>query len=551
MSRLIAVPGTGTLIDTQKNNYIFNIQSKDILDRIKDNIPHYVARPYDKGTLVAMPVHDDTIQMLNNIGLSTNGIEPMRWDYKFPLVEGKHNVMEHQVSLAAFMASHPRSYNLASMRLGKTASTVMCTDYLQRTGRIKGAVLIIATVSTLRGAWGNTIESTLPDKICRIVHGGTGKEARLKVLRQYADYYVINYDGVKMVSDELVKMVEAGRIDCVVVDELTHYGNPKSQRFKALDAVVNGKHRVKYVYGLTGTPGDDPIPIYGMCKLINPDRMPCKYITAWRDMTQYHFGRESWQWRNKPECAKLIKNTMQPAIRFDKKDILNLPPIVKQVRECELTSEQAKAYKQMKEEMLALVDSGEVIEAVHKASLSQKLFQIALGSAIIKGKDKPVELDNTPRIKLLDEIIKETPGKTVIFCSYTGVIHRTAKQLRELGHTVEIVDGGVTGKRREEIFSDFQNKPNPKVLLAHQQTTAFGVELAAADTMIFNGPPLSGGFIYEQALERLSSIKQKADQIYIVQLAATDAELKFFKGLDMGVKASELINDMFLEETTL
>lgn len=547
-SQLLTVPGSGVIIDPVHNNYIINVTDQQVLGKLLSIIPNLFTRSYNGGTLVVLPVHDDTLRILWNTGFSIHGLGPLHWQYKQPLIEGQFKAMAHQVSSAAFMASHHRCYNLSTMRTGKSGATVMCTDYLQTVKGIPGAVLIVATVSNLTGVWKHTIETTLPDKTVVVVHGGTGKADRLRRLRKMAHYYIINYDGVKMVQDELVHMVETGRISIVVVDELTHYGNVTSKRFKAMDAVINGKHRVPYAYGLTGSPGENPIPVYGFAKLINPDRLPCRRLTTWQGLTQFRYGSEAWQWKNKSTCAETIHNTLQPAIRFDKKDIMDLPPIVKQMRDCELTADQRSMYKAMREEMIALTKTGELVEAVHKASMFQKLFQISLGSVI--GADKQhILLDNSPRINTILEVIKEALGKVVIFCPYTGVIDILAKQLESKGYSVGVVDGRVTGKRRDVIFSDFQSKADPYILVCHPQTTAFGVELAAADTMIFNGPPLSGGFIYEQALERLSSLKQKAKQISIVQIVATAEERKFFQGLDNGVKASELINDLFAEAT--
>lgn len=537
----------GVIIDKYNNNYILNINKQDITKKIIDNIPYVYTQPHGTNTLVYLPIVEDTLKILRNIGMNTEGMEPFYFQYQPPLIEGRYHPMAHQLTSAAFMSSRERVYNTSTMRTGKTGSVVLATDYLQSIGKIQGAVLIVATVSNLTGVWQKTINDTLPDKTCVVVHGGVGKADRLKKLKYVADYYVINYDGVKMVQDELVAMVKSGKISCVVVDELTHYGNIKSQRWKALDSIVNGSCPVKYCWGLTGSPGGDSMAVFGFMKLINPVKLPCERLTTWQGLVQYRWGMAAWQWKDKPEAPAIISKAMQPTIRFDKKDIMDLPPIVYQVRDCELTSEQHKAYKQMRDEMIALTDKGELIEAVHKASMMHKLFQIVLGSVISNG--KLLELDNKPRFNTILEIIKEASQKVVIFSPYTGAIDKLVSQLKANKYTVNKVDGSITGKRRAEIFNDFQYKKDPHILVCQIETVAYGVELAAADTMIFNGPPLSGGFIYEQALERLSSMKQKAKQISIIQLAATPEERKFFAGLDAGVKQSELVNDLFVEIT--
>lgn len=537
----------GVLYHRRANMYAFLFHTDKRVIMLRNAVPHLVWRKACGVYMVLLPCQDDTIRLLENMGLPVAGLEPYRRQYRTPLAEGRYQPMAHQVTTAAFCAVHHRGYVTSTMRTGKTFSMIACLDYLQRVARVPGAALIVATVSNLTGVWYNSLCSTLPDKKVVVVHGGTGKADRLRRLRTPADYYVINYDGVKMVKDELMAMTASGRITRVVVDELTHYANISSARWKAMNAVLNSGKGVPYVWGLTGSPGDNPIAIFGMCKLINPQQLPCQKLGTWRDMTQYKFGPEAWQWRNKPECAQLIYSAMQPNIRFDKADIMDLPPIVRQLRDCELSSEQEAAYKQLKDEMMTILESGETIEAVHKASLAGKLFQVALGTAI--SGDRHVQLDNKKRVDTVVECIKEASQKVVIFCSYTGVTDRLCQQLTERGYSCEIVDGRITGKKRTKIFSDFQNAKDPHILICHPQTTAFGVELAAADTMIFNGPPLSGEVIYAQALERLSSLKQQARQIAIIQIAATREERNFFSGLDNGTKASMLINNMFAELT--
>lgn len=538
----------GVLIDRTNKLYVLVMSNKDRVDALKAAIPFLAVQPVQDKWLVALPLVEDSIRLLENQGLPTRSLEPLNYLYTPPLIEGKYKPMASQLDTAAFAAAHNRCYITSTMRCGKTGAMIMCADYLQSVRHVKGAVLIVATVSNLTGVWAKSIQKTLPHKRVVVLHGGVGKKDRLAKLKTPADYYIINYDGVKMLKDELRSLVEQGSINIVIIDELTHYGNMSSGRYAAMNSIVNGKTLCPYVYGLTGSPGDNPIPIFGFCKLINASKLPCRHITTWRDITQYKYGRERWQWRNKADCKDTIFSVMQPNIRYDKKDIMDLPPVVKQIRDCELSAEQWSAYKTMQADMVSMLESEETIEAVHKASLSQKLFQIALGTAITSNGGL-IDLDNKSRVDVIEEVIKEASQKVVIFCAYTGVIDRLHRQLTQRKYTVAIVDGRVTGNKRTQIFDDFQNKPNPYILICHPQTTAFGVELAAADTMIFNGPPLSGGFIYEQALERLSSLKQKAQQIAIVQIAATDEERQFFNGLDNGVKASELINDMFARLT--
>jgi hypothetical protein len=121
------------------------------------------------------------------------------------------------------------------------------------------------------------------------------------------------------------------------------------------------------------------------------------------------------------------------------------------------------------------------------------------------------------------------------------------KFLKSVGITVERIDGDVAAGKRADILRRFQYEDEPKVLLAHPVTTSFGVELSRADTMVFDGPPMLGGFVYAQALERLSSAKQKAANINVVNIIASPEERRGFSllasGHDMGMFIASLFEE--------
>lgn len=532
----------GVLYDDEARVFIFNIKDKATLEKMTATIPLCNSKRYQDGWLVSLPMADDTVRILHNMGLPILGLEPFHYEYTLPKIEGRFSPLKSQCTTAAFLAAMPRAYCTSTMRVGKTGAATMCCDYLQESGKSTGATLIIAPLSTLRGVWLHTIATTLPHKKAVMLHGS--RSQRQTLLSQPADFFIINYDGIELLEKELTTMVKQHQITTIVVDELTHYGNTQTKRFKSLYRIVNSTSNLPYLYGITGSPGTDPIPVFGFAKLVNPIKLPCKYVTAWREMTQYHYGQATWQWTNKPDAINHIHAVMQPNIRFDKKDIFDLPPVVKQTRTCELSADQARVYKSVKNDMVAFYKENTVIEAVHAAALTSKLFQIALGSVNDKSGEL-VDLKPTNRYNVLLDIINEASAKSVVFCHFTSALHETKRFLEKSGLSVALVDGGVTGETRAQIFHDFQHKKDPQVIVCQPRTTAFGVELSAADTIIFNGPPLSGGFVFEQALERLSSLKQKADHVNVVYLAGSEEELKFFNGLDKGVKTNMIINDLF------
>ena len=490
------------------------------------------------GVYVALPWSEESCKILQNVGIDSTIAAPLLFD-DHPLIEGKYKPMAHQLFTAAFVSLNPRSYILSDPRTGKTGSLILAMDYMQRTRMVTGAFLIITTVTTMQSVWMDGILGTLPDARVEIVSRKTRENVGVKP----ADFYITNYDSIRLAQNAFTSAVRSGFIGGCVIDELTHVGNVSSQRHKAIDAVVN-KTGLKYVIGVTGSPGENPDMVFGMCKVINRDKLPCLTKTGWMGMTTYQYGSAPYMRKPSREAPNIIHKTMQPAVRFNKYDIIDLPPIVTQNRECPLSKEQARVIKEFRTHAVALVESGEKITAANGGVLYQKLMQSSQGF-VMSNDGTPRELDHADRTKVLLDIIDETDRKVVVFACYKAIIAMRKKEFEDAGHTVEVIDGSVSANERARILKDFQEKKNPRILIAHPTTTSFGVELSAADTMVFDGPPPLGGFIYAQALERLSSVKQTANKISVIRVFASPEEKKFFISLDKGKEMGNFIATLF------
>lgn len=491
--------------------------------------------------MVLLPWTIGACRFLQNIGIDALEAVPFYFDTHPRQVEGCYTPMQHQRKTAAFMAMYPRGYLLADPRTGKTASAILGADYLQRIHAITGGVLVITTLTTMHGVWKTSIETTVPGARVVMVHG-KGRDEALKIP---ADFYITNYDSCRLSERAFMEACKEKRISAVIVDELTHVGNSTSKRHKAIYSICN-KSGVKYVWGLTGSPADNPDMVYGMCRAINPAKLPVTNKTAWLNLTTVQWGSEPYQRSIARSAPDTIHKAMQPAIRFNKKDIIDLPPVTTQVRDCGLSAEQTRMRNELRDEAITLLKSGEVITATNGGVLAGKILQVALG-AVKKSDGEPVVLPHKERTEAILDAIAETDRKVVIFCGFTASIRLLVEEVRASGYSCEMVDGSVTGEKRGAILANFQNRPDPHVLVCHPTTTAMGVELSAADTIIFNGVPLTGGFVYAQSLERLSSAKQSASSINIIHIVSTPEERKLLahlqKGYDFGRNVAAMFED--------
>lgn len=529
------------VIDDARNMMVVRIRDPRAIDLARGIPPGILPgmkATFDGHLIVALEWCDDSIRLLNNIGVDTVAASPVI-AHNTLLIEGKYTPMKHQLLTAAFCVTHPRAYVLSDPRLGKTGSLVIAMDYMQRNRLVTGGFLIVTTLTTIYSVWRETLTSMLPNVNIVVVHG----KDRRKALAEPADFYITNYDSCRIEEAAFVSAVKDGRIGGCVLDEMTHVGNPQSKRSKALNNILN-RAGLGRVIGVTGSPGNNPESAFGMCRMVNPRMLPCTTMGAWLDLTTISYGPEVFMRYPRRETPEIIHRAMQPAIRFNKSDILDLPPIVTQDRACALTKEQERIRKDLRRQAVALVESGEVITASNGGVLHQKIMQTMLGYCITET-GEPVELPHEPRLQTILEVIGETDRKVVIFCCYRAVIQMRVKELRSAKYSCEYIDGSVTGEARGDILNRFQNAADPRILVVHPQTVSYGVELSAADTMIFDGPPMLGGFVYAQALERLSSAKQTAKCISIIRIMASAEEKKFFQALDKGKELGACISQLF------
>lgn len=457
------------------------------------------------------------------------------------LIEGRYAPLPHQLRAAWFKATHHRGFDLSTMRTGKTGSTMLALAYLLRTGQV-GRVLVLAPLSCVRPVWADALAATLPG-ITAVAVTGT-RAQKLAALRRPAEIFITNYESVSLLYQEW----KAWRPDCLVIDECTHYANAASRRTKVVRALIQACG-IHFVWGLTGTPGHDPVKAFAMSKTINPAAVRVKSEAAWRDLTMLRWGPQAWQWRNRETAPALIRQALAPAVLFRKDELFGLPPVMHTARAAALSPEQGRLLTALRADMLALTEDGDQVTARQRSALVGKLMQVAQG-VVYNDDGARVELPCEDRLRVILELIAEAERKVVIFGAFTGPLRRLRRELAAHGIAAALVDGGTGERERGRIFHDFQALPKGNgldVLVAHPRTTAFGVELAAADLMIFDGAPLSGDFVFGQAVERLGSLKQTSDHITVAQVYACPEERRLYKSLLEGRSESDAVAALFAE----
>jgi len=498
-------------------------------NRVLDSIPTAKPFTYEGVPLVVTPHRLDEVRVLRNLGI--NAPSPILHYYDWP---GEYTPFEHQKQTAAFLTLNQRGLVLNEIGTGKTQASLWAADYLIKTGQIE-KVLILSPLSTLERVWGDGIFTGFPHRKFVVLHGTADK--RKQLLKRDVDFYIINHDGFGIIADQI-----HGMFDLIIVDEAAVLRNPSTQRFKIFRKWMDNNGATR-LWLMTGTPTpNDPTDAWALAKLVNSP-FCTKTYTAFREQVMMKIGQ--WNFVPRPESVDIVKNILQPAVRYTRDECFDLPETVIQTRQVELTPGQKKHYQQMLRHFVTEMTAEGTITAVNEAVKIQKLVQICCGVAY--GDDgQNIEIDASPRVNLVKEVIEEAGEKVIVFVPLTGTLHMLGKELSK-HWTVGIVNGEVSSSQRNQIFHDFQHSKHPHVLIAHPGTMAHGLTLTTASTIIWYGP-INSNEIYTQANGRIERIGKKHVS-NVIHIEATDLEHKMYSRLRNKQKLQGLLLDLIKQET--
>ena len=450
-------------------------------------------------------------------------------DYNWP---GKFKPFAHQKQTSEFLTLNRKAFCFNEQGTGKTASVIWATDYLMTLGVVK-RVLVICPLSIMKSAWQQDLFKFAIHRTCDVAYGDA--KQRRKIINAGAEFVIINFDGVEIVKQDIMD----GGFDLIVVDEASAYKNAQTTRWKTLKEVAS---KVKGMWMLTGTPAaQSPVDAYGLAKLINPDNTP-KFYGQFRDQVLYKISM--YRWVPKPQAQQIVHKVLQPAIRFEKNQCLDLPDVTFVERDAPLTPQQNKYYDLLKK-LMTMSAAGEQVTAVNAATNINKLLQIS-GGAVYTDTGEVVEFDVSNRLKVIQEVIEEASHKVLVFVPFTHTIELLAKYLTNAGITCAVINGQVPVNKRHEIINDFQQTDNTRVLIIQPQAASHGLTLTAANVVIWYAPVTSVE-TYLQANARINRPGQK-NPMTIVHIKGSEVEARLYKMLNNNIDNHSKIIDLYRQE---
>lgn len=443
------------------------------------------------------------------------------------------------------------AHGLCNHNTMKTLATLWAADFvMSQYPKGECRALIVAPLSILQRVWGDAIFANfLGRRTFAIAHGSA--EQRSDELRSDRDFYIINFDGVgvgaktrKQFKLDGLSQEIANRADIrlTLIDEASAYRDSTTKRHRIARLVLGQRD---YLWLLTGTPiPNGPTDAFGLAKLVNNAKG--ESWSSFHNRTMMRLSQFKWIPRAgaNDEARKLL----QPAIRFDIRDVWDGPPMTTQQREVALTDEQKRQMAALKRDLQIVVASGHKIDAMNEAAARQKFIQISLG-AVYDGDHKAHKIDAAPRLAELRAVIKEAPGKILCFVGLTSLCNLLYKELKEeIG--CEVINGATSQRDRESAFGRFQQH-NPeqrdslRMLIADPGTMAHGLNLYEAQTVIWYGPT-DRTELYLQANKRAHRPGQ-THPVTVVQIVSNKLEREIYRRLESNESLQGLLLQMVRE----
>ena len=439
------------------------------------------------------------------------------------------------------------------MGTGKTKVLIDNAAMLYDKGKIDG-LLIIAPKGVI-GTWYNQeLPAHLPDHIENVTVLWQAlinkkQQSKLNTLFEISnDLHILIMNVEAFSTDKGVKFAKKFLLShntLMAIDESTTIKNPKALRTKS---IVEISKMAKYRRVLTGSPvTKNPLDLYAQCYFLDPEHLGHESYYSFRMRyaimkTAFISGRSIQLVSGFRNLAELSEKLKPFSYRVLKEDCLDLPPKIYMKRTIDLTAEQKKVYKQMKEEALAELH-GKQITTITALTQLMRLQQITCGHFVAD--DGTIQEIKSNRLSELRDILEEVEGKAIIWAHWQRDIQSIVKEIKKVHGPCSVVDyyGLTTQEARETNRKRFQEDDKCRFLVGTPQTGGYGITLTAANTVIY----YSNGYDLEKRLQsedRAHRIGQKKSVTYIDIIAEDTIDKKIQDSLRKKINiASEVLGE--------
>lgn len=499
-----------------------------------------------------------------------------------PSYPGDPKLYWWQRSGIEFIARGKRVLVADEMGSGKTITAIRGLAKLFSEGEPVFPILVVCP-NSMKKTWKREFETWWPGMVCSVVKGSATQ--RRKALSTPAHVYIINWEGLRSHSRlagfgsiALKKCLDHGGLDpkvsenvcqvherelnkfkfgAIIADEIHRAKDPKSQQTRALWA-ASGDTPIRIA--LTGTPiANDVSDLWSILHWMDPIEWPTKtrWIDRFVDTMLNAFGGMM-VLGIKSNMYDEFYATLNPRMRRMPQEIVlaHLPPFVWERRDCEMGAKQAKAYKQMRDEMVAELEGG-MLTVGSPLTKTTRLLQLAssfaevekietfddLGRPITKTKvtlaDPSCKLDT-----FMNDVEDFGDQQVAVMAVSRQLIELLSARLEKAKIPHGMITGAIDEDERDRHMQDFQAGKTQFILFT-AGAGGTGITLTAARYFCRLQRPYSL-VDDKQTLGRVRRIGSERHENIIVRDYVTEGSMDFkvVEALDKkGVNFEEVVRD--------
>ena len=472
--------------------------------------------------------------------------------------DGDEDLFPHQRAGVQFLKTARRALLADEPGLGKTAQAIRALKAIQDSGEEVFPILIVCP-NTLKKNWAREFARWWPGVKTQVIKGTSTQ--RKKQFESGADIYIINWESLRSHSrlsgygsialvhckpcgglNEAVTETrcevhprELNNIDfkAVVADEIHRSKDPKSKQSRALwSATGNAQIR----FALTGTPiANNVVDLWSILHWLSPQDWPSKtkWIDRMIDIMLNAFGGMM-VIGVKPMMQDEFYKSVNPVMRRMLKKVVlpHLPPIVNERRDIEMSPKQKKAYEQMRDTMIAELESGDAMTAPSILTQTTRLLQFASSYADMvvdesTGEIKAILTEPSCKVDaLMDDISSGDFGDdSVAVCAVSRqLIEILSAAMTKAKIPHGLITGAQTEDERQKAVDDFQ-EGRIKWILFTAQAGGVGITLTTARRLVMLQRPWSL-VDHKQALDRVHRIGSEIHDSILIMDYVTEGTIE-------------------------
>lgn len=252
----------------------------------------------------------------------------------------------------------------------------------------------------------------------------------------------------------------------------------KTPAAKSTRSILAGGKHAAYRRIFSGTPvPNGPFDVYSQVSFLDPEfwRRECDidgftafktYFGVWdvghvKRMVKGHLKTVEYPildgYNNLQELYEALRKI---STRITKDEVLDLPEKLYTKRYYEMSPSQARMYKELDEEFMTFLDSGELVAAPLAIVRLLRMQQVLCGYLPVAPGEEPVELidrDRNPRLKVHQEFIEDTAGaKAITWATWTRDIDLIMDGLQRMGRKPVRYDGTMSSDGLQRSKDEFK-----------------------------------------------------------------------------------------------